>query len=245
MTVPAIPGDRQTIEAFLEMMAAEAGAARNTLLAYRRDLEGASALLGGGLDNAFTWLLAECTRRGYQLLYATAWEMFLAVEAAPHSAFVRVVVVSSRLIRDLFSAVIETMGGAEFCSINLNRTKGGNEAGVAKLKENDAFDHYCHQFSNPECIAGSCADYAAGATTDLEAQEADQKAGRKVEIPTLVLFSAERLGRMHDVPGLWEGWVSGELRTFGVEGGYGHYLPEECPEIVAERVREWVGHVGK
>ena len=39
-------------------------------------------LLGGGLDNAFTWLLAECTRRGYQLLYATAWEMFLAVEAA-------------------------------------------------------------------------------------------------------------------------------------------------------------------
>ncbi len=44
--------DRQQIEAFLEMMAAEAGAARNTLLAYRRDLEGASALLGGRLAEA-------------------------------------------------------------------------------------------------------------------------------------------------------------------------------------------------
>ena len=48
----APPGDRQAVELFLEMMAAEAGAARNTLLAYRRDLLGASELLGGGLAGA-------------------------------------------------------------------------------------------------------------------------------------------------------------------------------------------------
>lgn len=47
------PGeDRQLIAAFLEMMAAEAGAARNTLLAYERDLRGASELLGGTLSSA-------------------------------------------------------------------------------------------------------------------------------------------------------------------------------------------------
>ena len=44
--------DRQLIAAFLEMMAAEAGAARNTLLAYARDLNGASEVLGGGLASA-------------------------------------------------------------------------------------------------------------------------------------------------------------------------------------------------
>jgi integrase/recombinase XerD len=44
--------DRQLIAAFLEMMAAEAGAARNTLLAYERDLRGASELLGGQLSTA-------------------------------------------------------------------------------------------------------------------------------------------------------------------------------------------------
>jgi integrase/recombinase XerD len=44
--------DRQSIAAFLEMMAAEAGAARNTLLAYERDLRGASELLGGRLAGA-------------------------------------------------------------------------------------------------------------------------------------------------------------------------------------------------
>ena len=41
--------DRRLIAAFLEMMAAEAGAAPNTLLAYERDLRGASELLGGQL----------------------------------------------------------------------------------------------------------------------------------------------------------------------------------------------------
>lgn len=44
--------DRQQIAAFLEMLAAEAGAARNTLLAYERDLRGASNLLEGNLARA-------------------------------------------------------------------------------------------------------------------------------------------------------------------------------------------------
>ncbi|MEA3004681.1 MAG: integrase/recombinase XerD [Sphingomonadales bacterium] len=44
--------DGQLIPAFLEMMAAEAGAAANTLLAYERDLRGASAILSGRLSSA-------------------------------------------------------------------------------------------------------------------------------------------------------------------------------------------------
>jgi integrase/recombinase XerD len=52
LSAASAAGDRQLIESFLEMLAAEAGAARNTLLAYRRDLEGASQLLNGGLATA-------------------------------------------------------------------------------------------------------------------------------------------------------------------------------------------------
>lgn len=44
--------DRALIDRFVEMLAAEAGAARNTLLAYRSDLEQASATLGAGLVQA-------------------------------------------------------------------------------------------------------------------------------------------------------------------------------------------------
>ena len=49
----AAPGtDRALIERFLEMMAAEAGAARNTIAAYRSDLSLASDFLGHGLASA-------------------------------------------------------------------------------------------------------------------------------------------------------------------------------------------------
>lgn len=44
--------DTRLIERFLEMLAAEAGAARNTILAYRTDLEQASTLLDGRLTVA-------------------------------------------------------------------------------------------------------------------------------------------------------------------------------------------------
>ncbi|MDE2333439.1 MAG: site-specific tyrosine recombinase XerD [Rhodospirillales bacterium] len=54
---------RHHIEAFLEMLAAERGAARNTLLAYRRDLEGFAAFAAGrGEDLAAA---SEATLRGF------------------------------------------------------------------------------------------------------------------------------------------------------------------------------------
>lgn len=54
--------DAAAMDRFLEMMAAEAGAAANTIAAYRRDLSLASAALGGGLaraDDAALQRLAE------------------------------------------------------------------------------------------------------------------------------------------------------------------------------------------
>lgn len=46
--------DSEAISQFLEMLAAEGGAAKNTLLAYGSDLRGASEVLGGGLAAANT-----------------------------------------------------------------------------------------------------------------------------------------------------------------------------------------------
>lgn len=52
-TAQSLP-DSRAIALFLDMLASERGAARNTLLAYGRDLEGASADLLGGLAAAHT-----------------------------------------------------------------------------------------------------------------------------------------------------------------------------------------------
>ncbi|WEK01011.1 MAG: tyrosine-type recombinase/integrase [Candidatus Sphingomonas phytovorans] len=66
MTGPPGPGkDRALIERFLEMMAAEAGAAKNTIAAYRSDLHLASDFLLGGLGRASE---ADLARLGGQWL---------------------------------------------------------------------------------------------------------------------------------------------------------------------------------
>lgn len=44
--------DRALVDRFLDMMAAEAGASRNTLAAYRNDLAAAAAIIPGGLGKA-------------------------------------------------------------------------------------------------------------------------------------------------------------------------------------------------
>lgn len=46
------PDDQALVDRFLDMMAAEAGASRHTLAAYRNDLERAAEGLGGSLGNA-------------------------------------------------------------------------------------------------------------------------------------------------------------------------------------------------
>jgi integrase/recombinase XerD len=68
----AIPGaDLRRIETFLEMMSAERGAARNTLAAYRRDLEDAALYLGvsgdtlqAATDGAIAGYVSDLKARG-------------------------------------------------------------------------------------------------------------------------------------------------------------------------------------
>jgi hypothetical protein len=48
---------------------------------HRAQEDTAAALLGGGLEQLFTLLRAECDRRGLTLGYASAWEMVEAIEA--------------------------------------------------------------------------------------------------------------------------------------------------------------------
>ena len=54
--------DQLLIDRFLEMLAAEAGASRNTLMAYASDLQGASTLLAGRLASAKTAELDQLTK---------------------------------------------------------------------------------------------------------------------------------------------------------------------------------------
>jgi haloacetate dehalogenase len=78
-------------------------------------------------------------------------------------------------------------------------------------------------------IRGSCEDYRACVTCDLEMDEADFRAGNKVRTPLLAIWG----GRSHtgtvykDVLAVWRDYAS------NVRGGSidcGHYVPEEASE---------------
>lgn len=71
--------DDALIDRFLEMMAAERGASRNTLLAYRADLHGAAAIVGG--------LVAASKARLGDL--AGAWAALAASSVARKSSALR------------------------------------------------------------------------------------------------------------------------------------------------------------
>jgi len=90
----------------------------------------------------------------------------------------------------------------------------------------EALEEYLRCFRNPATIHATCEDYRAGATIDLEHDEADL--GRVVDIPALALWGGDGgFARVFDVLGAWR------KRFASVEGKplrCGHFLPEERPE---------------
>ncbi|KAF4551322.1 Hypothetical protein D9617_14g077800 [Elsinoe fawcettii] len=142
--------------------------------------------------------------------------------------------------------MIEAFGGGNFTRTGLDRIGGVNVQGREKFTSDGAWDVYQSLFSTKEAIEGSCADYHAGAFIEPGLQEKDQEAGRKIEVPTLVSWSARGLGTMHgDVGEIWKPWIKPGVKLTAAPCGddVGHYLPEEASEKVAEEIRKFLDEI--
>lgn len=108
---------------------------------------------------------------------------------------------------------------------------GSGPAGLAPFSD-AARAAYLEAFRDPEAIRASCEDYRAAATIDLEHDDAD--AGRMVDCPVLALWGRDgAIERHFDCLALWR------RRARQVEGEAlpgGHYLAEERPDLVADRL---------
>lgn len=83
---------------------------------------------------------------------------------------------------------------------------------------------------------------------DSPLQVEDQKKGRKIRCPTLVIYSEAYLGARYDILAVWNDWAEGSkgekgLRTMVIENGVGHFMCEEVPEEAPEGVVVWVKNV--
>jgi haloacetate dehalogenase len=100
----------------------------------------------------------------------------------------------------------------------------------------EALADYMRCFRNPATIHAICEDYRATFGVDLDMDEADVKAGRKITCPVLLLWGATGgVGRNHDSMTIWPRYAA------DIRGGKalrcGHYLSEEAPEETYAELR--------
>jgi haloacetate dehalogenase len=118
-------------------------------------------------------------------------------------------------------------------------------AGWTRDKSLDAFDRralaaYRAGVNEPSRIHAFCEDYRAGATRDREHDEADLAAGRRIDVPTLVLTGSSYL------PDVGETALEAWRRTFapgasGEEVESGHFLAEENAPATLAALQRFLG----
>lgn len=125
------------------------------------------------------------------------------------------------------------------------RLIGPNQSGRERFEADNAVAIYQELFSKRETIWHTCLDYKSGGVEDYALQAEDQKNGKKISVPTFIVFSEWAWGRRQDVGGIWKDWVAEgvPLEVIGVGDDYGHYLPEEAPEEVLAAIRKLLEHV--
>lgn len=99
-----------------------------------------------------------------------------------------------------------------------------------------AFAEYLRCFADPQTLHAMCEDYRAGASIDLQHDEADL--ATPLRCPTLVLWGVHgAMHRLFDVLGTWRPRAP---VAHGKALPAGHWLPEECPQEVTATLREFL-----
>jgi haloacetate dehalogenase len=115
-------------------------------------------------------------------------------------------------------------------------------ASGTKAKNLSAFDpralaHYHAFFKDPNRIHATCEDYRAGRTIDLQLDEADHAAKKKIACPLFALWGSAGIpSETEDPLKVWRAWAK-DVRGLAIDCG--HYLPEENPDATAKVLIEF------
>ncbi|MXS18174.1 alpha/beta fold hydrolase [Pseudomonas oryzihabitans] len=120
----------------------------------------------------------------------------------------------------------------------LKGVMGTRSAGLAPFPP-EVLAEYLRCLSLPGTARGICEDYRASAGIDLEHDQADLDAGRRLELPLHVLWGAEgTVGRCFDPLAEWR-QVATQVSGCALPGG--HYLAEELPDLVVAEALAFFG----
>ncbi len=102
----------------------------------------------------------------------------------------------------------------------------------------EAVRHYVEAFERPGALRAGFDDYRATETDDATADDASAEAGQRLEMPLLVLWGAEGLVGTLPVLEIWEAYAR-DVRAEAIPE-CGHFLAEEQPAVVLERLLEFL-----
>jgi len=160
------------------------------------------------LDIAPTLAMYEQTSDAFARAY---WHWFFLIQPAP---------LPERLIEADPSAYVRDV-------------MGKRSAGLAPFDPR-ALAEYQRCLALPGAAHGICEDYRAAATIDLEHDRFDRDAGDRLALPLMVLWGEQGVvGRCFDPLAEWQRVAD------DVQGGAlpcGHYIAEEAPDVLLERV---------
>jgi len=160
------------------------------------------------LDIAPTLAMYEQTSDAFARAY---WHWFFLIQPAP---------MPERLIEADPAAYVRDV-------------MGKRSAGLAPFDPR-ALAEYQRCLALPGAAHGICEDYRAAATIDLEHDRLDRDAGNRLVLPLMVLWGEQGVvGRCFDPLKEWQRVAA------DVQGGAlpcGHYIAEEAPDTLLERV---------
>jgi haloacetate dehalogenase len=100
----------------------------------------------------------------------------------------------------------------------------------------EAFAEYLRAFTLPGSIHGSCEDYRAGATIDLDHDAADLD--HKISCPVHILWGQRGVWpKLYDVLEVWRERAS---NVTGREMPTGHFIAEEKPDMLLEELNQFL-----
>jgi len=112
--------------------------------------------------------------------------------------------------------------------------------GTPQHMGDDAYADFRAATRNPAVIHGMVEDYRAGLGIDRQHDAEDRAAGRRVQCPTLCLWSEfDDLENLYgDVLSVWKPWTT-ELSGHSIQSG--HHMAEEAPDELAKALTEFFG----
>ena len=111
--------------------------------------------------------------------------------------------------------------------------------GTAEVMGAEAYEDYQAAIHDPATVHGMVEDYRAGLGIDRTHDEVDRRESRRVECPTMILWSLrDDLELLYgDVLGVWEPWTT---QQHGRGLDCGHHMAEEVPDELAREIIEFL-----